>query len=346
MKYLIPIVFLVIILTSCQKEKISIGVNVSETFYLDNNAASMRILVEGNTSSHTFLVFVHGGPGTGSFIYNTPYISQNIENKYAVVYWDQRNAGASQGNSNGDQLNLPQMTQDLKKVIQLVKSRYGQNSGIFILGHSFGGLLTASFMTTLDYQAMVKGWIFADGSDNYPLNDSLTRQMLLTVGQQQVTFNRNADGWKAIIQYCNTHTGNFTFEESNQLVAYATEAEDYFNEVENVDLETLLDDDPINNDWPITSILLNLRYSSKASFNRVLAKTEFSSVLGKVTTPTLLLCGKYDFTCPMGLEEDVYKRINTTDKKIVISPISGHDIMMQDETFFCDQVNAFIQSHK
>src|SRR5665647_872155 len=346
MKLIIPFVFLFFVLTSCQKEKITIGTNVSETFYLDNNGASMRLLVEGNTSSHIFLVFVHGGPGTGSFIYNTPYISQNIENKYAVVYWDQRNAGASQGNSNGDHLNLPQMTEGLKKVIQLIKYRYGQGSGIFILGHSFGGLLTASFMTTADNQSLVKGWIFADGSHNYPLNDTLTRKMLFTVGQEQIAKNKNTDKWIPIINYCNAHTGNFTFEESNQLYAYASDAETYFNKVKKINLATLIDYDPVQYGWPVTSILFNLNYSSNASFNRDLAKTEFSSKLGVVTTPTLLLYGKYDFICPGGLEEDIFNRINTRDKKIVISPISGHNIMLQDESFFCKEVNAFIERYK
>jgi pimeloyl-ACP methyl ester carboxylesterase len=346
MNRIITVVFMFFVLASCQKETITIGTNVTETFYLDNNGASMRLLVEGNTSSKTFLVFVHGGPGTGSFFYNTDYISQNIENKYAALYWDQRNAGASQGNSNGDDLNLPQMTEDLKKVIQLIKHRYGEDSRVFILGHSFGGLLTASFMTTANNQSLVKGWIFADGSHNYPLNDSLTRQMLLTVGAKQVALNRNADKWKAIIAYCNNHTGNFTFEESNQLYSYGTEAETYFAKVEKINLSTLIKEDPVKYDWPITSILFNLNYSSNANFNRDLAKTEFSSVLGRVTTPTLLLYGKYDFICPGGLEEDVFNRINTKDKKIAISPISGHNIMWQDESFFCKEVNAFIEQHK
>src|ERR1035437_1694212 len=128
MKCVIAFAFIVFVIISCQKEKITFGTNVSETFYLDNAGASMRLLVEGNTLSHIFLIFVHGGPGSSSYFYNTDYISQNIENKYAVVYWDQRNAGASQGNANGDHLNLPQMTDDLKKVIQLIKSRYGQSS--------------------------------------------------------------------------------------------------------------------------------------------------------------------------------------------------------------------------
>lgn len=346
MSRLITAIFMFLVLASCQKEEITIGTSVTETFYLDNNGASMRLLVEGNTSGKTFLIFVHGGPGTGSYFYNTDYISQNIESKYAAVYWDQRNAGASQGNSNGDDLNLLQMTDDLKKVIQLIKYRYGQDSGIFILGHSFGGLLTASFMTTENNQSLVKGWIFADGSHNYPLNDSLTRQKLLSVGQKQIDLNKNTDKWKAIIEYCNLHTGNFTFEESNQLYSYATDAETYFAKVKKINLATLIDQDPVRFDWPITSILFNLNYSSNASFNRDLTQTEFSSKLGVVTTPTLLLYGKYDFICPGGLEEDVYNRINTKDKKLVASPISGHDIMWQDESFFCKEVNAFIEQHK
>jgi pimeloyl-ACP methyl ester carboxylesterase len=346
MKNLFPIILVFFVLISCQKEKISIGTNVSDTFYLDNAGASMRLLVEGNTASQTFLIFVHGGPGSSSFFYNTDYISQNIENKYAVVYWDQRNAGASQGNSNGNNLNLPQMTNDLKKVIELIKYRYGQNIGVFILGHSFGGLLTASFMTQGNNQSMVKGWIFADGSHNYPLNDTLTRQMLLTEGRQQINQKKNVSSWNTIVDYCNAHPGNFTFEESAQLGKYAADAETYFKKVKKINLQTLINADPVKNRWPITSILVNLRYSSNASFNRDLAKTEFSSKLGVVTTPTLLLYGKYDFTCPGGLEEDVFKRIGSTDKKLAVSSISGHDIMLQDETFFCNEVDAFIEKHK
>jgi proline iminopeptidase len=345
MKNLLEIVFLSILCISCQREKITIGTNVSETFYLDNNGSSMRILVEGNTASHTFLIFIHGGPGTGSFFYNTEYISQNIEDKCAAVYWDQRNAGASQGNINGKFLNLSQMTDDLKKVILVIKSRYGQNSSIFILGHSFGGLLASSFMTTNDNQSMVKGWIFADGSHNYPLNDSLTRQMLLTVGQQQIALNKHVDEWSEIVTYCNTHASNYTLPESDQLETYALQAETYFDEVKKIgisDFEKLA----IKDDWPITSILFNYLYTENADINKELAVTEFSSSMYKVVTPTLLLFGKYDFICPKEMGDDIIKHINTSDVRMAISPISGHLIMFQDEAFFCNEVNDFIELHQ
>ena len=334
------------ILCSCQKEKISIGANISDTFFLVNNGATMRIIVEGNTGSQTFLIFVHGGPGTGSTFYNTNYISKNIENKYAVVYWDQRNSGASQGSTNGKNLNLPQMTEDLKKVIQLLKGRYGQNSGIFVLGHSFGGLLVSSFMTTANYQSMVKGWICVDGSHNYPLNDTLTRQMLLTVGQEQIALNKNPENWTPIISYGNTHPGNFTLEESYKLSADAADAETYIAEVNKFDYVTYLLDHLFSKDLTLTAQLFNHLYSSNAAFNTELAKTEFSTSLYKVVRPTLILYGKYDFICPPTLGEDLFNRINTSEKRMVISPVSGHNLMFQDETLFCDEVNNFIEHYK
>ncbi len=346
MKHQILIIGALIFMVSCQKERISFGTNVSDTFYLDNSNAAMRITVEGNTSSHVFLILLHGGPGESAYLYKSDYISQHTGSKYAIVYWDQRNAGASQGNSNGNHLNLDQMTEDLKKVIQLIKARYGENSSIFMLGHSFGGLLTSSFMTKDDYQALVKGWIVVDGSHNYPLNDTLTREMLLTVGQQQISLNRNVEVWKEIISYCDVHTGSFTYEESERLEEYASDAETYIPGIKKFDIYEIIKDNAIKDKWPLTSILFNYLYSTEAVFNKEMHRTEFSTLLYKVTTPTLLLYGQYDFVCPPQLGTDIMNRISTNDKKMVISPISGHNFMYQDEELFCREVNDFIDLHK
>jgi pimeloyl-ACP methyl ester carboxylesterase len=347
MKYvLLSAIALLVSFTSCQKEVITIGTRVSETFYLDNRGASMRILVEGNTSSKVFILFVHGGPGAGGYIYDSDYIRKNIEDRYAMAYWDSRNAGGSQGSVNGHDLTLGQMADDLKKVIILIKARYGQNCSIFLLGHSFGGLLTSSFMVTGNNQSMVKGWIFADASHNYPLNDSLTQQMLLNTGEQEIALNHNRTQWEEIVAYCNANTGNFTYEESEQLESYAGEAETYFDEVIEFDIMKLVRENAVRYKWPLSSMLMNYLYTSEAGFNRVLAQTEFSSLLGKVTVPVLVLYGQYDFICPQELGADFYGRIGSTDKKMVISPVSGHSIMLQDEVLFCNEVNNFIDLHK
>jgi pimeloyl-ACP methyl ester carboxylesterase len=346
MRFTFFIVFLFLFGYSCQKEKITFGTNVSDVFYLDNANASMRIMVEGNTLSKVFAVLIHGGPGESSYFYNTDYINTNLESKYSIVYWDQRNAGASQGNRNGNDLNLKQITEDLKKVIQLLKGRYGQNSSVFILAHSFGGMVASSFMTTADYQSMVKGWIVVDGSHNYPLNDTLTRQMLITSAQQQITLNKHVVEWENILSYCNLHKGNFTLEESQQLESFAEDAETYIEGVKEFDVAQLIKSNLTRNDWPLTSLLVNYLYSSNSDLIKELYKTEFSSTVHKIAAPTLLLYGQYDFICPKELGMDLFNRISSTDKKMVISPISGHNLMSQDEELFVREVDQFLELHK
>lgn len=345
MRLFLFLVMSLVLLSACQKEEITMGLDVSESFYVENKGASMRVLVEGNTQSNTFLLVVHGF-GANALFYNTAYISKNIEDKYACVYWDQRNAGASQGNLNGDHFNLKQFSDDLKKVITVLKHRYGQDISLFILGHSFGGLITSSFLTTDTNQSMVNGWIFVNGSHNFPLNDSLTRLMLLDYGQQQIAMNKNVDKWTPILEYCNQLSGKLTLRESDQLLAYAADAETYFDEVKEIDFEELFMYYARNYNLPISATLINMRYWLNADLSNHLLDIEFSSALHKVTTPTLVLSGKYDFSCPSGLGDNVYHAVGTSDKKNAISPISGHYVWLQDESFFCNEVNEFIEEFK
>ena len=337
---------IILLFTGCQKEKITFSENVSEVFYVENAGASMRVLVKGNTASNIFVLVIHGGPGASAYFYNTNYIRDHLENNCAMVYWDQRNAGASQGNSNDENLNLNQMVEDLKKVIGVLKFRYGQDMSLFLLGHSFGGLIEADFVTRSDNQKMINGLIDVDGSHNYPLNDTLTRQKLLTAGRYQISQNKHIEEWNEIIDYCNKHTGNFSFEESMQLEKYATDAESYIDSVKQINLVSIIIKEAIEDKLPLTSILVNLLYSENSDFNKELAKAQFSTSLYKITVPVLLLWGKYDFICPQTLGEDFYNHISSTEKRMVISPVAGHNLFLQDDKLFCDEVYSFVLKYR
>ena len=340
------IFMIIILITGCQKEKISFSDNASDVFYVENEGAAMRVLVQGNTASKTFILIIHGGPGAGAFFYDTKFITQNIGDKYALVYWDQRNAGASQGDNNGGNLHLNVMVNDLKKVITVLKFRYGEDMSLFLLGHSFGGMIAADFVTSSDNQYMIKGLINVDGSHNYPLNDTLTREKLLSVGQYEVSQNRNIDKWTPILNYCEAHKGNFSFEESQQLEIYSTDAENYIDSIKHINIVSQVLRYMISDKYPLTAMLTNLIYSEDSNFNKELAVTQFSTSLSKVTIPVLLLWGKYDFTCPVALGEDFFNRISSTDKSMVISSKSGHYMILQDKDFFCNEINAFVQTHR
>lgn len=344
---LIVYVASIFVLISCQKEEINIGKGISETFYVQSDGASMRVLVEGNTASKTILLFVHGGPGSSSYFYNSDYISKNVENKYAVAYWDQRNAGASQGNNNGENLNLKTMTTDLKKVIQVLKHRYGQEISVFILGHSWGGMLSASFITTENNQALIKGWIVCSGSHNYPLNNELSKSGLIFFANQQIALNKRVVEWTEILNYCNTlPNSNFTKDQSDKLNGYSTDSEKYFDEVKPVSPTDIIRANAIKQNYAVTSTYLNLLYSQSANLNNELVNYELSSQLNKVTIPVLTLYGKYDLICPPALGDDIINRVSSTNKFNYILPNSSHVGMIQDEALFCNSVNGFIEQFK
>jgi pimeloyl-ACP methyl ester carboxylesterase len=334
--------FFLLLISACQREEITIANDVSETFYVERNKASMRVLVEGNTASQAFLLFIHGGPGASAYLFNTDYISRNLEDKYALVYFDQRNAGASQGGANGEFLNLEEMTEDITAVIATLKHRYGDEIDVFMLGHSFGGLLSASFVTQEENQSLLSGWIVACGAHNYRLSDSLAREMLIRRGQEQIDNNIQVGKWQEIIDFAEPLPYDMSLEESNRLNGYSHQVETQFVDRRN-SIQTVMKY-PI----PTTSVLLNSVYAASAPFNEDLLDTEFSSSLNRVTLPTLLLFGEHDFVCPQGLGEDIYARVETpeADKKLVVSPVSGHDIFYQDEVLFCNEISAFIDRNR
>jgi len=341
----LAILLLFILSFSCQKERITLASRSDDVFYLENSAAAMRIEVKGNTQSKTFILVVHGGPGATAFFYDENYYKKHLENKLAMVFWDQRNAGASQGNNNGSNLHLDQIVQDLKKVIELLKYRYGADIRVYLLGHSWGGLVTSAFLTKDNYQGMVRGWICADGSHNYPLNDTLTREKLLTVGQEEIALNKNKDSWQDIVDYCNQNTGAFTFEESMELQNYAATAETLMDSARQVSISNYINNYLIQKQFPLSSIAVNYLYSINASINREISTANYSPLMHTITIPVLLLWGKYDFICPEGLAEDIYNRIGSVVKKKVISPISGHDMMLTDKALFCSEVATFVEQN-
>jgi pimeloyl-ACP methyl ester carboxylesterase len=347
MKNGLIIISAILFLVGCQKEEISEGKSISNTFYVQNEGAAMRVLVEGNIASKTVLLFVHGGPGSSSYFYNSEYISNNIEDKYAVAYWDQRDAGASQGGVNEEQHTLKTMTTDLKKVIQVLKSRYGKEVNVFMLGHSFGGMLSASFVTTENYQEMIKGWIMFSGAHNYPLNDELTKTGLIYYAEQQIAQKKKVSEWTEILNFCKSITsGKVTGEQSAKLNTYATDTEAYFEEVKPYSIVNIVKENAVKQKYAITSTFFNLSYSQSSKINIELFDYELSSKLSKVTIPVLTMYGKYDLICPPKLGDDVFNNISSKIKSQVILPNSSHGGMLQDEELFCAEVNNFIKKNQ
>jgi pimeloyl-ACP methyl ester carboxylesterase len=347
MKKLIFNLLIIIGLSSCQQEQISIGTNVNDNFYLQNNGVSMPVRVFGNTKSKTFLMMIHGGPGGESLFFRSNYVKQNVENQYAVVYWDQRNAGGSQGGTNGSYFKLENYINDFEKVILLLKQRYGKDISIFVNGHSWGGYLTPAFLSTKNNQDLVKGWIQTDGGHNFTLLNKYSKQMLLDKAKIEIAANKNVGKWSEIRNYCNGLTLPLDFSKwldfnsiGQQAMAITTES---YKENTTLSILQRLND----NNVPLTATLLQGTYNP-VTINMIKdTYTKEPINLSVIKIPTLLLFGKYDYICPPELADDIENTIQSKYKKKVIFQKSDHNPMDGvEEAEYWTEIMQFINRFK
>jgi pimeloyl-ACP methyl ester carboxylesterase len=327
--------------SSCKKQ-IATGADTNDVFWVTNNGADMPVWIKGNTASKVIILVVHGGPGDGAYDYSD-YETARLREKYAVAYWDQRNAGSSAGNNNISQLNLPQMVNDLEDVVKVLKYRYAA-SKVFLYCHSFGGLLGAAYLVKDSNQAQIKGWIEIDGAHNYPLCNSLSKKMLIDTGTVQINEGKNVSQWHQILDYCESHDPATSFIASSQIELYAHDAEKYMGITPpNENITLFSPEDPS----ALLSNLYKLYYTPQGdTFIESLQTANYSDQLSIVKIPSLLLWGQYDFTVPPALGYDAANHLGSAYKKLVFFPHSGHRPMQDDTDAVEDEIIGFIEQFK
>jgi pimeloyl-ACP methyl ester carboxylesterase len=336
----------IILIISCQKEKFTTSGIANDNFFLKVDGQSLPIKVAGNLDSKKMLIIVHGGPGGPALPYRTKYVRENIEKEFAIVYYDQRFAGASQGNGGIDDISI--FRTDLKKVIQLIKKRYGSDHKIYLMGHSWGGFLTPYFLVDGNNQTLVNGWIQVDGASNYYKNDSLTREMLLSFATRELTVNRNITFWQPVKEYCIAHAHNESFDVAFQLNSYAGQAETYLQEVNKVKTPSISNAILSKNfdNLAVTGFASNLYTSALLKkLDHQTYNKNLTAYFQKLTLPTLLLWGRYDFVCPIGLQEDIKKYIGSTDVSVSVFEKSGHSPMNNEEVDFWNVLVNWVKAH-
>lgn len=158
----VMLLLLVTSLSSCsQIDPNEIGALVPKT--VDQNATLPSISVNGTMlHSETFgnpnnsmVVFLHGGPGAD--YRNGLNAKQLADNGYFVVFYDQRGAGLSKRHDKNS-YSIQLVLDDLNAVIEHYRS--SANQKVFLLGHSWGGILASTFINK--YPTKISGAILAE----------------------------------------------------------------------------------------------------------------------------------------------------------------------------------------
>lgn len=101
------------------------------------------ISVRGRDRSNPILLFIHGGPGFPEMPASW-YYQAALEDHFTVVQWDQRGAGKSLLDENGEPLaqtiTFERMMQDGEEMAAYLRQTYNRRR-IFVVGHSWGTVI-------------------------------------------------------------------------------------------------------------------------------------------------------------------------------------------------------------
>lgn len=330
---------------SCQEEDLS---DLNYVFYVSRNGADMPAYVYGNGSEKIFIILLSGGPGSSGLQYRYGKFSEELEKRYAMVYWDQRGQGMSQGNYDKEDVTIEEMVKDVRALALVIKEKWGQDCKLFLMGHSWGGGLGSAFMVTEDYQYLFNGWIEVDGAHDYPATYRGSIKQLQDIGEQQIDLGNSIRFWNRTLDRVNQLDTNVVdFSWINQ---QAYEAESVLLQDGYIDygeggyymrymVSYYMEDNPIT--VSVTGLFTGIYLTEHG-----LEEFSVTDELYKIEIPTLLLWGKYDIVVSPDLGVTAYNNISSTYKELVVFDKSGHSPMDSQADEFLTEVYEFIEQHK
>lgn len=312
--------------------------------FLQEAGADLPIWVRGNTDSRTFIVVVHGGPGNQAVRFGVQGYFTRLEAKYGLVLYDQRSSGTAQGNPATQTLTLDQFVTDLEKVIALINARYNRPT-IFLMGHSWGGMLGTLYLLKGANQAAIRGWIEIDGTHNYPKTNELSRQWMMDYLTEKIKQGDKTKDWASIL----------AFYQQNAVI----NTQPLFRQhVENMRLTTAYTYDANNPalakfepGW-LDYITSPVGHSSDVERTQNALETRLSLNLSpqmnRITIPSLLLWGKQDGNVPAPIAQDAYDNLGTPvgRKSMVLINKAAHSPFAEQPEAFTDAVDGFIRKYQ
>jgi len=329
------------LLLACQPTQSPTEVN--ETIYVRHQGADMPAYVHGNSEKKTFIVVLHGA-GSFGLAFRDGAFTERLEEEYVVVYFDQRGQSMAQGHYDQPDDLIDLMASDVEALTQVLQHTYGRDIKLFLMGHSWGGLLSASALLRGNYQYVFNGWINLDGLMDLPSASRHRRDLLISIADEQMNMGNSIAGWQEIKEKVEAldPTSDDDYGEilrcagqsmklllSDGIVASTWSSEKLYR--------TLIDNNPIT--WQVSHL-----FNQPVAYAR---EVDYSVLqeLTNIDIPSLFIYGKYDVSVPPAAGEAAFLQLGATDKSYLRFDQSAHHPHDTESNRFADEVIRFINLH-
>ena len=334
---------LMLLAVACQKSPYYTD---GDFFYLSHEGAKLPVWVKGNVESDVILILVHGGPGDSGISFNITTGFKLLEDDYLVAYWDQRFSGLEQGNSDPDRMNPDDFIEDTEKLVQLIQDRY-PGKKLFMMGHSWGGQLSAGYLGRDNHFTSFKGWISLDGSIYAEMEAQLMKNFILErVPAKLAEPDADTAFWQDIINWYVKYPNpsNYSkYEPYLYVAALGGDVYDHESYYEKLDI-------------PYVDLLFKSMFSLSYyiySFGdpediREWDEIDYTPEIGNITIPALMLWGADDGVVPAEVADYIYENLGTDPsmKEVVRIPECGHGPHVEHPERFYQEVSTFIETYK
>lgn len=339
---IVAIALLVLSIFSCSEEDMNIN-DLNETIFVRHKNADMPAYIHGNGSEKVFLIILHGGPGGFGLQYRVNTIETEIEKNNAVVYFDQRGSGNSQGKYSEEDLSVDLMAEDVLALTKVIKAKYGDDSKLFLMGHSWGGTLGPAAL--LKNQEDFSGWIDVDGAHDPKGMYDEYKTTLNKIANEQIAVENSIDYWKSIIDLVQNTGPNYSVEDFFKLNRATLEGEEKLKTDRIINVSegsfNIFTYNLLRVGWNANKII-NILAVKKGLFEKV----SFTDRLSEITIPSIVLWGKHDLVVPTVYAQEAFDNLGSSDKEIFIFEKSAHNPMFTEPDLFAEKVIEFINSHK
>lgn len=343
------LVFIFSCFVACTKEDFP-KTEIADQFYLRRAGADMPVWVHGNKQSNVFILTMHGGPVLGDGLdFRRGAYTKTLEENYAMVYWDQRHSGAAHGSFSKDDLTVENYVQDLDFLVNTLKHKYGKGISLFLMGHSWGGMATAFYLSKGHFQDKIKGWINISGVVDLEAGPIDVANRLSMFANENIATGQSVETWTSIlkdIQEVDLSTLPLSKDDNKIMFSVEKRANELLEE-------------KLNKEQYREGFFSNTFLGPSASFNHAtnmlhgffplekeIKEHDLKLQLPKITIPSLLIFGKYDLGTSPDVGAVFYNEISSTEKKLSIYEYTSHEAMLTEPEKFNMEFMDFVELHK
>jgi pimeloyl-ACP methyl ester carboxylesterase len=321
----------------------AVGASSPKKFFIENKNARMPVVIRGDLASNVLIVFLHGGPGGTAIKKIGAKAFLALEERYAMVYWDQRGSGLSRGGKQRKYLTLDQYTEDLDVLIDKLKKKFPTHD-VFLMGHCWGGGYGTAYLIDPVRQAKVSGWIEVAGAHNNPAGDSLSMIWVKKYAMRQIERDRDTAYWKRVLSWYERNP-DFTSEKLGHYL-FVKKAHGYVHKKSPAlgPYPGYGKKDILRTPVKYAGYFLNY-YHTLSRF--IISDFDFTNEMQIIRIPSLVIWGENDGLIPVAMASNAYNALGTPDehKFLAIYPKTAHTVFYEQPDLFVHTVDTFIRRY-